>query len=327
MLARNFTAEHNARVAEVPEEERAWTHISRMTSIFPEGAVSLHRWPSVWPGDPGWEEAEAHLRDQEQNLVLAHRAAACTIFGRYWSEDESLPLIGIARDENPPLFTTFQVMIGDIQRVWRLLVAECLSGVHRKDSGAVVRSITAHFKYANLVAGEGLLIYDLVAIAGLNQVIGNCHRILREYPDLLGEEDLVAIQRAADENEKAMPGLHLGELRLMDDLLQRIYTDDGDGDGKFLLSKLKRLETEQDWEGMVPEELEGLMGIKNALSVADRKELIAKRDEIAKAILAYSAMPRWQRTGSNPSIEWRRTLSRSEELRYVLIMQSLSSLA
>lgn len=140
-------------------------------------------------------------------------------------------------DPNPDLQPTLVELLlphlGNMRMFANLMYFDALVAARDGDHDRVYENLSAMLAMARQQSFDGTIIADLVNIAIANLTENAMQQILNEYPDTLSRSQLVALSH---DLTLVRPALHMsfeGERMMFDDVLQRTYTDDGNGNGRL----------------------------------------------------------------------------------------------
>jgi hypothetical protein len=219
-----------------------------------EGAKAVGDGP--YAGMPEWNAAVAWIEAPERQAAIGtlRAAAARPAFGfpaarEFDGEDERLFGADAARQmreliatrDDPTKFPMLGVLLPQLATVRsaaRILTVDALRAAELGDGGRFVDDIEAMVRMSVHVADGRILIGDLIGIAVRSIAVDRSLAALEWKPDLLNAAQLARLQRAFESVPPALRRLDLGAERLMwVDLEQRLYTDDGHGNGWFRLDR------------------------------------------------------------------------------------------
>jgi hypothetical protein len=243
-------------------DDLAWPHYRRAFLALglgcdaPEskspGSLAIGEKP--FPGDEQWPAAVAWLDAHGDALATLRDAARRPVFGfpvarEYDPEDE--PLVGaegvrrmrelVATRDDPRKFPMLGVMLPHLatsRAAGRMLAVDATRAAEAGDGERFVADIEAALRLSFHVQEGRLLIGDLVGIAIRHVAIQRAVAALEWKPDLLDAAQLARLQKAFESMPPALRRLDLAAEGLMlEDVIQRSYTDDGTGNGTFRLDR------------------------------------------------------------------------------------------
>ncbi|MEM8738924.1 MAG: hypothetical protein AAGG38_10680 [Planctomycetota bacterium] len=260
----DYLAALNAPALAVPAEDRAWpiyreawtdTGLADIETLDPLFLPDHANY--VRPDQPGGNEAVAFLR-RHAPLLRAARAAAdkpgfglAVSFEGDWDERDARALWGqdwaehaaASQDDRPEsatqattqnsLLGVLLPQLGRMRTTARILGADTVHAAHQRDADRVLANLAALRSLAHHSAETPVVISGLVGISILALHHGLIQDLLREYPDLLTDEQWRTLARhTADVSLRGLVRFD-GERMFMYDILQRAYTDNGRGDGRI----------------------------------------------------------------------------------------------
>jgi hypothetical protein len=133
-----------------------------------------------------------------------------------------------------PVIEVLLPALGQARSISKLMAFDALLAAQASDSERAAESITAIFDIARLIGQEHTLIASLVAMAVQSDGEKMLLHIMQDYPNALDDFHLTAIAHTAAISGRIARELDFEtERRVFGDLLQRAYTDDGNGDGRL----------------------------------------------------------------------------------------------
>ncbi|MBX3379804.1 MAG: hypothetical protein KF805_06895 [Phycisphaeraceae bacterium] len=137
-------------------------------------------------------------------------------------------------EENRDAISILLTHFSPMRQLVRLLRADSYAAIHEEDSRRLTENVTAILAMSVQARSPDAIISRLVSIAFLN-VAGEVLRdALAAQPDLLSDSQLRDLAHRFASMGSAADLVSLqGERIFFDDFLQRTYTDDGNGDGRF----------------------------------------------------------------------------------------------
>ena len=114
----------------------------------------------------------------------------------------------------------------------RILTVDTRWAIEQGDSDRVVANIEAILGIGRQAADSNFLVGSLVGYACAGIGFDLIEEVLTEHPDCLNQNQLAQLQRSL-ENEDPTKWMNIqGERAFVMDTIQRVYTDDGNGDGR-----------------------------------------------------------------------------------------------
>lgn len=309
-ISRNYLAELNAPVLATPEIERAWTvYKPAIIKILPimEAREGWDEVIGAKSGTPEFETAKAAAEAFEPHLVTIREAAKMPEFG-YLLSDASDPELAKAINpeveieptqpsENPMLIGVLLQPLGPMRSVARALVLDAYVATAEGDGQRASDDIVAILGMARQTFDQPFLISDLVAAALGNLAWQTTGVLLERHPEAFTDAQLAMLKEqigkdAGDREFFADPST---EIDFMGDTLQRIYTDDGKGDGRLTPEGLKLLNSMVDMMGQDAEAPFAATITGPAFMVASpgRRETREQYEGVINHYVAYRDKPMW----------------------------------
>jgi hypothetical protein len=335
-VAHNYLAEWNQEALTVPPAERAW----------PIYQAAIHATLGQWqwqgrpdqlkPGSEIWPEVAEFARSNGRALELYRQAAAMPklgiVLGSGPHVDDMLDSAGRpvvapdgAPDPNPEFLNILLPPPAQFRQAARLLLIDAYLAAETGNSERICADLEAAFGTVAHVREARMLITDLVALAVAGEACAAVDALLRDRPEVFDESHLTRLAHR-------LAGL--GDLRvrfsseraMVEDFVQRYFTDDGTGDGLArpeLLSRLAVLSTGRP----APTRMTTNLGLNTALMpalsafMAGRREMRAKYLDFLARYEAEAATPLWQRGPSTVDAEIERLcMSPFQWVRYAPIV-------
>jgi hypothetical protein len=305
VISRDYVAEINARFDGVPESDRAWPIMKRamIEKLTIHGKSTLS---AQFPQEPNWttwNDATAYLDALQPALDLVREAATKPVFGSTLTATEDVEyesakanLLGydytpepVSSQGPPMLLAVLLPELGEMRK-WTLeLSSDAILAATRNDADRAVADIVTMLHLARFCGENLTLIGQLVQIAIEGVAMSTLSRVISNCPDLLDEPQLAALDEAlrtvgrshpASDNGLTQATRSLeGERMFFDDLLQRTYSDDGEGNGRLTYEGAKFLSSGM----MFSPDMTPASPFKNSLLLitsATRQELKARHTEV-----------------------------------------------
>ena len=302
VIARDYLSEANATAAEVPADNRAW-------DLYREALLALGEMPReirggpTYPGAENWDVAASYIEQHGEAMELIREGAARPGLGYlvgYAIDDADrllwpdMPVTDeIAIGFQPGLTAVILTYLDSMSRLSWLLAMDALRAAELGDGPLAVANIEAITGMARHTIEVPFILNNLVAFRQASLAVTTLGEILGDRPDVFTDEQLgrLAHRFSALFGGRLRPRLD-GERMVVDDLVQRLYTDDGAGGGRLTaegLSALTSLGSPGDVVGAGPfAPIAGLL-------VANRRELTEEVGRWFTMIEAEYAKPLWQR--------------------------------
>ncbi len=244
----------NEQAAAVSAEDAAWP-------MYREAAAALledeEPWDDAgdsprWPYRGGWEQQRAWLAMHARTLDLARAASAkpgMGLLARHEPLEEdaflysgSGPAWGTGSTMDESLLGVVLPHYGTNRRIARLLMADARQAAFEGDGGRFVEDVQAALALAHHNRELPLLIGDLVSMSIASMVVAVVGESLAVSPQAFADEDLAVLTDSLAAADELYFVRFEGERLMFLDMLQRTYTDDGDGDGVVSPTALEAME-------------------------------------------------------------------------------------
>jgi len=345
-ITRNYTAEINARIASIPEPERAWPLYRAAYLALPRmPEVIAKDFPAIDPGEERWPVAMTYLHDCSRTLDLLRQGAARPHLGRpvsntYEAEldahsrylsgidrdkartDAFADAAGRAEDANPELIGVLLPHLGQARQFARLLVLDARAAAASGDGARVTSDLETMYRIAGHVRENSFLIGDLVGLAVDSLACETLGTILAEEPSILSNSQIATLAHAAATCPRS---IELGGERLfMADTLQRVYTDDGHGDGHLTAAGVRMMFSYSMSSGesgkRIPDSVRDTLELPLVTGIAASRRAVAEQyDRMLDSTLAYAALKPWLRPDESPSAQVEKLSNSFNGNRYLLV--------
>jgi len=246
-IAHNYWHEINA-ARKVPEADRAWPLYRQAAIDMEPTPIFDFNWREERPGGEHWAAIEGYLARNRAALDLTRTAAEKPQLGflvgdpgdfAAGSEDKNKALGlsngGLTADENGELIAMKLPHLQVLRDLASWLGLDAIRAAAANDGAAAVDDLSALVAMSEQThAPRTTLVDQLVGLALLELALRQTGRILADYPQVLSEDQIrglahrLAAYRGGDRSVE-----WTAERMAFQDFLQRIYTDDGSGDGRI----------------------------------------------------------------------------------------------
>ncbi len=310
-LSRNYAAEYNATIEQIPLQDRAWDLYAQTFAMMSEVPKPLldAGWPDIAPTSPLYQQALEYLNTHQDVLAIVHKAAAKPRLGALLSDTPDPRIVETLNQSpstpvpmkktasaNPSMLEIILPELGQMRKLARLLLFDAHVAARNHQSARAANDINTLVGLARHAADRPLLINDMVGIAIYESAVITAAQIMHEDPTLFDDDQL---QQFAHRFAGFMGGnitLDLeGEHWMFEDMIQRIYSDDGHGNGHITKQGMINLSQMYGNEGsiFVKEFGTSTLAPVTAAIIADRADMIAKYNELMTSIQQRMTLPMW----------------------------------
>lgn len=302
-VSRNYMAEMNAPVLATPEGERAWPGYLGAIAAFGEEPA----WMQVDPGERDAAAVDAWVRSKGEAFEMARGAAAKPALGAVLSSRVQPEYVAALRasgrqgvvdegpgPENPLMMGVLLPHLGEMRRIARYLNEDMALAAREGDAARFVADVRAMLGMAGQNVRDPMLISQLVGLAIFDLTIRgvDAHAC---RPGLLSDSDLRDLAHMVGGFEGGRVRLDVtGERVMVDDIIQRCYSDDGEGDGRVVRTNLGEIMYD-DFGVVRPKGLVLLTAAQPVLTATmpGRREVTRRTELALAAAAADEALPPW----------------------------------
>ena len=311
----------NAEALAVPEDERAWP-LYREALLGLQGHTELvqafNRYPR--PGEDGWDEAVAFVERNREVIALVRQAAQRPGLGfpvGYGLDDEDLALWPEESPEGDEMIITASLPhLAELRKLAKILMLDAQRAAADGNGATVVADLRAVLGMAGHAREAPFIICDLVSLALVNLGVQSLGGILAEEPKALTQDQLRDLAHQMASTDDLLRIRVEGERMMFKDLVQRIYTDDGVGDGRITDEGMRLFlgSLASGSGGTTPNGLpaDWLLALPIIDFIASsRRETLAEVDQLLATFQAEAARPLWEAEASEADrqiTEWKSTV-------------------
>lgn len=270
----NYLAEFNATQQAISADDRAWPFYRQamrtlpvMPTIYKTSTWNEKvpvNWSALRPGDEHWPAVETYLDQNQPGLDLIRQASAKPCLGYHYGDPVDQLHTEFATfssqhsqrsptDSNPLTCTLRLPQVDDLNALAYVLRADAHRAADQGNAALTTANLIAHINLAIQTRDAGaFLVVDLNALRNFRIALETLQDILLTHPDLFSEVQLREISShvASAFDGEFQPRLD-GERAMHGDLFQRVFTDDGAGDGRITPYGAALLATwDRTWPGL-----------------------------------------------------------------------------
>lgn len=176
------------------------------------------------------------------------------------------------------------------------------------DSDRVVKNVKTVIGLGRQASEHKFLVCSLVGYAAARIGFEQLEEVLVADPEFFSDEQLQELQVAIEGANFKDWLCYNGERAFMKDIVQRIYTDDGNGDGRMTPVGIDVLQAcqylgSQQYDLDDYQFVKTIVGPASLVMCAPRKEITEKIDELIDQVEIDVALPRWLSEGTNADTE------------------------
>ena len=274
------------------------------------GALAVDATP--YPGQEQWPAAREWLQAQRAPLASMREATRKPILGfpvgvptsdadaRLFGKDQAQTSTTTSQESNDqfPMLELRLPYLVNLRMAARMLAVDMLAAAEEGDGERATRDAEAVIALSVLAQEGRVLVGDFVGMAIRRMALERMTAVLEWKPALLSDSQLARMQVAAMSVPAALQHLNLDTERIhFDDVVQRMYTDDGNGDGLFrpTTSQLGRLNILSDRSGSLDDRLVSaashVIAPAAAMYVAGRRETLERYESLISRYEEDATLP------------------------------------
>ncbi len=318
----DYRPELNAAALAVHDDDKAWPLYREALLRLPAkrvdeallGPGTLSRMPL--PGEDGWDEVEAWLAQAGPAIDFAREVAdkpglglvvgypMSTEDAAVWPGTDTATDLDITSPESNGMIGILLPHLNSLRNLAMALGWDVQRAAAAGNSETVVADLRAMLAISRHVRETPLIINDLVGISIFSIARDRLDWILLTRPELLSDEQLITLAHAlAAMDDRALAIDLSGERTAFKDMLQRLYTDDGDGDGRLTPRGLRWFDmltsyNPNDDDAQIIDALTNFGGPALGAVVLGRRDMAAAHQRLMDMMDAEIATPLWEREAS-----------------------------
>lgn len=252
LITRFYVQELNDQVTAIPEDQRAWPFYRRalMAKVeYPRPAEGRSdKFVDGWwitegnqadHNAPAWQQLQQYVDDNQDALRWIHEATQRPHRGIIYEDRADLDPAAVTESDKPAIGTLLP-QLQEMRSFARLLSADAMLARGRRDGMRLFNDVKSMIAVAEHTRGF-CVIEELVATVNLQIAMATVCDTLEDTPRLFTEEQWIDIahQLAVYHGGGTIRFDLTGERWMLEDMLQRCYTDDGHGGGILTSEGLK----------------------------------------------------------------------------------------
>lgn len=322
-VTQNYLANIQAGVHQLPEEERAWP-------LYRQALIGLKRpvkTTKILLGEAqkGISKPTSftnpaiikYIAENQDALTLVRRAAQSQRLEIRFDDPADKPWMAIATGALDQDVLQFQdavtknelALLGmplphllELDTLGDLLSWDTFLALESGDTQRIKQDIQALIGIAKQLQNEDLplVTVNFYALSMFERAVNNALTTMTLQPDLFSAEDLQEVRDILSSFHISSIREQLKGIRMMaQDTIQRVFTDDGSGNGRLTSEGIFLLVNQRDGRAKhTPEDAVTELTLQTILPVfgafvANRRETTAKIDEILNQIEEQGDSPRW----------------------------------
>ncbi|MBI1371906.1 MAG: hypothetical protein GC159_03985 [Phycisphaera sp.] len=351
-IAVNYVAKLNAPLQGVPADQLAWPEYRKAflawsdyrdaeAGKYDDSNATFDQALSAKPGDEHWDAAMAMVERNARVIELLRHASTRDRYGYVMRGDgvspedhELWPDKDVATGEDHSML--IEVLLNDImpmRNASNLLRLDALRAARAGDGRTVALDVETILNMVRHVSEPSILICDLVGMAMCDQALGVVSDTLQRTPEVLSDDQLRRLAHVISDRARVEIDM-TGERMMFYDIIQRMYTDNGHGDG-HLTPKAMQMMALVDALGATQDGPRGpyitataAMPLANMV-VASRRDMVDKYEQLMGQTESMIRRPLWETIDDADPIDAYVDANHStlERARYALIWVLIPALS
>lgn len=250
-----------------------------------------------------WATAAAALRAHRSELDDLRRAASLPNLGYRigWSvAPEDHGVLGNAtplHPREPSVFTILLPHLTVLRRAADCLAATATAAAADGDGARAAEFLAVIPNMADQIEEAPFLVSQLVGSALVTLMADQAIALLEVFPDSFDEASLATLDAAIARVPERLRRVDMAfETVIFEDILQRVYTDDGEGGGRFLPTEWGRLNPDEFGAPRASEVVvvDTLLAPATSIMEPDRADVLAHQRAYFEALEAAGERPLWE---------------------------------
>jgi hypothetical protein len=322
----NYLAAIDQSATNVPVSQQAWPMYRRaLTSLgyrvsYERPFGLSHR---VTPSDAEWPKLRKYLNQHAASLAELRTAAAQPHFGsmlEFETQPEEYELLGEFHvgqehpgESHPSLMNAMIPRVEAVRSAAELLVADTSRALRADETGAAYENVIALLSMSQQLNEGPVFVTGMHSIAVQELAIDRIEHVLTTRPSAWSDQQLVELAHRLGAFKFNCDRWLDSERVQMLDMVQRIYSDDGRGDGQITYEGLRWLNSRGNLWGDAGRQ--GDAGVRLVLcagmpiavgAMASRAEIEQKLDQLILMAATDFQRPLWDERKRSASSELRR---------------------
>ncbi|HUN80814.1 MAG TPA: hypothetical protein VMV81_04815 [Phycisphaerae bacterium] len=337
----DYIAKINEPTQRVAEQDRAWPLLREVTLEMLPDLGRIGQMTSLpKPGMAEWADVSELIKKERafvpKIIEAVHKPAFGYVYGKEgadYLQRRSMITKGQAEPISqpdplmPPTIGVLMPHLSDIRSIAKFLSLNARDLSMNGDFAAAWQSLDASHRLGVHLLGGRTLIEHLVGVATLRLATDEMRATLYQWRDRLTPQDLAMVLSShvmIAPMDSFKPSLRDEEF-FFDDVVQYVFTDDGNGNGRLIPSQFIKVASMGSEGGAGKDETSA---IATAALHADRRETVAKYHDLLDRAIEYWSLPLYdpRRADGNALVE-QISQNSGESKRYALISLLLPSLS
>ena len=251
VIERDYLKEINATARAVPEHSRAWDRYREALLTLGEVPPGMLK-GEIYPGAERWGEAVQYLEGHAETLAMVRQGASYPGLGYLvgYGIDGADRALWPGVDVVDPGEGSVKLRVtgalapylGSLRTLTWLLSVDALRAAERGDGEVAIADVEGILGIAEQSLEVPFLLNSMVAHAMVSLGVTTMGELLADQPEVFTDEQLMRfVHRLNFLFDGRLHAQFAGEAMVFEDLVQRLYTDDGHGDGRLTAKGLSSM--------------------------------------------------------------------------------------
>ncbi len=315
----NWVAEYNAEHQAIADEDRAWPHY-RQVILHLRNQASLPNDFEAKPGDKAWPELVAFVEKHQDSIDKVRLASKMPRLGFYYGDPQDHQKINrigaitpLPEEENPEAIMVPLAHLTHMRWLVNLLIADTHRALLAEDGAVATANLLATIRLSDHCQDTlPCLTADLIRVGIIDEAVQLLCESLAKHHDLFSNEQLVQLAHHLSSLGERIEVRISSERLLFKDIVQRVFTDDGDGggiltdEGVEYIGALSGLPSWLHIEQDNPLASMETVGPLASLTLADRRETVEMYEALFNDLESRFQQPLWNYKGFDFESELKR---------------------
>jgi hypothetical protein len=314
----DYIAVLNEPLEKIPQDQRAWPLYRQALLMIYEtkdaDANHLFDLMDAKPDSQNWTSTVNWLQSHQDVLKLIRQAAQKPVLGFVLgpqgsaNDPQLFPGTKDYLSNSDGLLISLPLShLNEMRMLATILNGDAMWAAQSGDSQKLVEDVDAIVRMADQLQGSNFLITDLVAVGIRSIALDNVENAAANFPSMLSDAQIQSLaHRVAKPDNDAQLVSFRGERMIFRDVVQRMYTDDGSGDGRFTpagIELIRHISSTNSPPTQAYPPIETLAAPVTMLS-ASRQDLLQVDDALMNFARRICRFPCGKQIGRNTRIWW-----------------------
>jgi hypothetical protein len=303
----DYVAEMNRKLDGIPVADRGWPLYAPVVRKFERLDATERDWSDFFDARPGskqWDKLVTWLRDNAADVEAVRAAAAKPTMGFVLGNGGSMR--DLLTDQKSPavmqqLVTVILPHLSELRTIAEVLGADARQAAQQRDAARALHDMLAMVRISRQMHDDPgrFLVSDLVGVGIRALAMDEMNHLLADTSELFSDAELTQLAHELSRVRMTSDMISYEYERIvLYDLLQRMYTDDGHGNGRLsrdAINIVREYQTRLKYDPTKKEEPSAVgmaaLGPAFMLVSASRQELRTQFDELINLAQSQLSKP------------------------------------